>query len=570
MPIRFTQGLSLLLLATSAAARASTVESENAAAAAWSRLQSQNVTPGEARSQLAALLSALDQAGLKRSGTVALSLFSHSPQGPVRDAAGDLFAGRATRDPGLALGLAAQAGAPDQFPPELSLLVAREHLERALLLAPLEEGAAFTAANSLAARGSIAQATADPAAPPPAPPAPEALAELGRARALAEGTAKDAAARGGGSKDAAIEAEAHEVVGLSSLAQGDGSAAERAFAASAQVTVGKGDAVAEERRSRAFLQLARLAYARGDDAGAQALYARVGRSSPAWLDALFEASWAHFRRGEDERALGNLLTLHAPFFKGRYFPESFILKALVLYQNCRYADARHTLTEFEARYRPLHDGLAQLVARMPTAQASYELLAAGAPLVDREVAPAARPDVKHLEEEPDLAASSVAVRELTQELDSMDARSPAFRASLLGAQLLPALRTTRLELLERSGQKLRARVNSERAELRELLGQGLRLSYEIAGREKELAEGPPLTAVALPKREPQQLDDDEEVWPFQGEYWRDELGSYRFLLGERCRKASGSNTPQTAEPAPATLPRAAAAVARRPDAPQLQ
>lgn len=563
MKMRLAHGLTLILLATAGAARAYTVESESAASAAWARLHSGALTPGEAREQVAALLSALEAAGLKESATVALSLLSQSAQGPVRDASGELLAARAAQDPGLALQLLARKAEPDRLAPSLALLVAREHLERALLLAPLEEGAAFTAANSLAARGPVAQATADAPAPPPPPLPAESQKELARARAFAESAAKESSAQG-----VSLEAEADEVSGLASLAQGDGSAAERAFTAAAGVAVRKGDTQAEERHSRASLQLARLAYARGDDAAAQALYERVSRSSPAWLDAIFEASWAHFRRGEDERALGNLLTLHAPFFKGRYFPESFILKALVLYQNCRYADARRTLTEFEARYRPLHDGLAQLVGRLPTAQASYEFLSAGALLVNKEVAPAARPDVLHLEEEKELAAAGGSVRGLAQELDSMDARGPLFRSSTLVGELLPALRTARLELLERSGQKLRARISSERAELRELLGQGLRLSYEIAGREKELAEAPPQAAVSQPKREVQQLDDDEELWPFQGEYWRDELGSYRFRLGARCRKATGAQTPQLAEPAQSTPPAAVEAVARVPPAQQ--
>jgi len=38
---------------------------------------------------------------------------------------------------------------------------------------------------------------------------------------------------------------------------------------------------------------------------------RAGRSSAA---------------AEDEKALGNLLTLHAPFFQDRFFPESLVLR----------------------------------------------------------------------------------------------------------------------------------------------------------------------------------------------------------------------------------------------------
>ena len=42
--------------------------------------------------------------------------------------------------------------------------------------------------------------------------------------------------------------------------------------------------------------------------------------------------------------------------------------------------------------------------------------------------------------------------------------------------------------------------------------------------------------VAQGHRDPPQVSDDEELWPFQGEYWRDELGSYQYQLGRRCKR----------------------------------
>src|SRR5207248_10395715 len=125
---------------------------------------------------------------------------------------------------------------------------------------------------------------------------------------------------------------------------------------------------------------------------------------------------------------------------------------------------------------------------------------------------------------------------LAQEIDSIDRRPEVFRHSALIAVVAPRAREARIALLEVAGRKLVSRLAQERAELRELLGQPLRLSYEIAGREKELAASPDSGLTATQHREPKQVDDDEELWPFQGEYWRDELGSYRYQLGTRCRK----------------------------------
>ena len=145
-----------------------------------------------------------------------------------------------------------------------------------------------------------------------------------------------------------------------------------------------------------------------------------------------------------------------------------------------------------------------------------------------------------------------AATQLAQEIDSIDRRPEPFRGSALVARVAPLARQARSRLLETAGRKLIARLDAERATLRELLGQSLRLSYEIAGRESELAtSGAGAALGAQPQKDPPQVADDEELWPFQGEYWRDELGNYRYQLGQRCRKPRAPpQTAQQPQPAP--------------------
>jgi hypothetical protein len=139
---------------------------------------------------------------------------------------------------------------------------------------------------------------------------------------------------------------------------------------------------------------------------------------------------------------------------------------------------------------------------------------------------------------------------MAQELDSID-RRPGFQSTALARATLPKLREARLDLLQSVGERVRSRLALERGELRELLGQGLRLDFEIAGREKEIAEERDDTAQPVAQRRtPPTVDEDEVLWPFEGEYWRDELGSYRYQLGEKCakpRSAPAKPQVQTAE-----------------------
>jgi hypothetical protein len=519
-------------------------------AAAYADLGRGRAGEDEARGRIATVVQALEQAQMPRSATVLLAALASDPDQPeaVRASAKSALAARAAADPGLALLLLARQANPGKLPAPLAVALARGHLEKALQLTPPEEGVAFetmprqplgvqpVAADAapvpldpeLAAE--MGEAAAEkPAARPaqaPAEPPREAQHELDAARALAASVpAGDA-----------LEADAREVAGLAALAAGDAQGAAKEFMAIAQIKPRRGDRAAEERRDKAYLQLARLAYQGGNDAAAAQLYERVGRGAPEWLEALFEASWARFRQGEDEKALGNLLTLHAPFFQNRFFPESFVLKALVMYENCRYADARASLAGFQNTYQAIHDGLAEALAKIPTPQAASDLILLGPVALQTSVPAAAREEVARVEQDADVRGVAEAAVALAREIDSIDGRPEPFRKSALVARVAPLARAARVQLLDVAGRRLIARLDAERAELRELLAQSLRLSYEIAGREKELAASPDdaLTARAHPN--PPQVDDDEELWPFQGEYWRDELGSYRYQLGQRCKR----------------------------------
>ena len=47
-------------------------------------------------------------------------------------------------------------------------------------------------------------------------------------------------------------------------------------------------------------------------------------------------------------------------------------------------------------------------------------------------------------------------------------------------------------------------------------------------------------------------DDEHVIWPFIGEYWRDELGYYRVKILNKCQKNAPEGAPSTGEtPAPA-------------------
>src|SRR3954468_5746539 len=133
---------------------------------------------GDAR--IETLIRSLDDAKMPRTAMVLLAALAADPAQPddIRLAAGARLGAQAGADPAVAQILLAQDGEAGKAPPALALQLARGRIERALQIAPPEEGTAF---ESPQPPGPALQHVA--AEVPPSVPA-EAQRELDRARGL--------------------------------------------------------------------------------------------------------------------------------------------------------------------------------------------------------------------------------------------------------------------------------------------------------------------------------------------------------------------------------------------------
>lgn len=296
-------------------------------------------------------------------------------------------------------------------------------------------------------------------------------------------------------------------------------------------------------RDLAFMQLARTHYGHRQNRYAIFYYDRVTNGSDQWLESLFEASWAHFRIGDYERALGNLITLSSPFFKDEYFPEALILKAVIYYENCRYREARAILDEFERTYLPVHNELEKIISQNLDAQRSYDILSdiqkknraggKGTNLLLERILKLALTDK-------DLKQVNDSILELEKEMDSIVEARDSFRFSDLAKGLSEGLRAERATVISKAGILAKAKLELELNQLKELLGQALRIQFETTDQEKKFLEQQLLTGSARSEvlrkyRHSVVVGDEREYWPYEGEYWRDELGTYQYTLTKGCR-----------------------------------
>lgn len=303
-------------------------------------------------------------------------------------------------------------------------------------------------------------------------------------------------------------------------------------------------------RELAFMQLARTHYGMQQNRYALFYFNKVERGTSQWLEAMFEASWANYRVGQYEQALGNLITLSSPFFREEYFPEALILKAVIYYENCRYRESSLILQDFERTYLPVHDQL-ELITKKQLEASEYYGVLSEVQKKNKEGLERGETDVilerilRLALTDQDLKKTNESILELEGEMDVFAEKGDTFRYSELSKRLLEGLKQQRTGLIEKAGVMAKGKLETELVALKQLLANGLRIKFETVTKEKEFLEeqlkAGGSVSIVKKYRYSVAVADDQLYWPYEGEYWRDELGTYQYTLTKGCIQRDSAN-----------------------------
>ena len=116
----------------------------------------------------------------------------------------------------------------------------------------------------------------------------------------------------------------------------------------------------------------------------------------------------------------------------------------------------------------------------------------------------------------------------------------AFRTSPLGGDVTDALGLARDLAIRNAGTLARERYQRNLDELNEHLRDASKILIDITAAERNKLDQQVISG-QLTKEEAQTYgvvkpDDEHVLWPFNGEYWRDELGFYRQVVVSKCGK----------------------------------
>ena len=262
---------------------------------------------------------------------------------------------------------------------------------------------------------------------------------------------------------------------------------------------------------------------------------QVDEGSEYWLDALFESSWAFFIANDHSRSLGNVHSLNSPFFAGAYYPESSVIKAVTFFVNCQYDNALSTIGKYHDRYDPITAKLEETMAQYADNTAFFEFL-----LQVREgkadLPASIEGIVKSSLSDRTVLGHVEYVRLLEEESKRLDSMSNDFQDSALGARILADIEIARSFAIDQTGDLTRGRYNRLVNELQDLAVQIDTVELEIltAQREGLSTQAEEAARIASTGQGEVIVDEEHQLWPFDGEYWRDELGFYRQRVTHQC------------------------------------
>jgi hypothetical protein len=293
----------------------------------------------------------------------------------------------------------------------------------------------------------------------------------------------------------------------------------------------------ENYRELAQLQMARVFYSTQQFDTSIKYFEKLDQSSLDWTESLFEASWAYFMKTLNSKALGNIHTLNAPYFENQFFPESVLLKSVIYFKYCLYDQAEEAVADFHDKYAPLTKNLTDLVAKYDDNAEFYEYVKkvkanrAGLDPVTQRL-------VMSVLNDKTLLKTFAWVDELNHELEMLQKSDKVWQRTQVAAEVLQELTVQQSVAAADAGKVARDRVARLARELGVMSRDGVKIKYEILeAKGNRLSAAAAGTRVAADhKEEPIIVDDEHFQWKFDGEYWKDELGYYRFKIRSRCPK----------------------------------
>lgn len=306
--------------------------------------------------------------------------------------------------------------------------------------------------------------------------------------------------------------------------------------------------VTDTNRVNALMSIARVYYQNKKWDKAIEYYRQIPRDTWQWHDSLFEQSWAMLRSGRYFRsALSNFHTLHSSYYDDRYAPESLLLRGMVYLFICRYDEMEKVLNLFDKIYKPVNSKVRRFTAsaanrsyldEVMKGEENYQL--ARNKEKEKNVTRLPKLVLNEMINRPNIRRNLNYMKALDGEMARVKGLTIEWQTSGIGKYAKRVIEKRMVSTQNVVGKQAKNHLRRMRSELRDFFEQSDFLKFEMTSGKKD-AVRKEIAGKGVLKQE---ITDDEsrsffigngfEYWPYQGEYWLDELGNYHYVGVQAC------------------------------------
>ncbi len=297
----------------------------------------------------------------------------------------------------------------------------------------------------------------------------------------------------------------------------------------------------EDLTDLSLMNIARIYYGIQRFDEATKYYKLVPRDSSYWPQSLFEQSWGLFMTNQLNEALGMILTVNSPFYIGdEFLPETRVLRALTFFNLCEYDQVERELLSFEDEYRPIYDELKSFTGKYRTkegkklADQAFDTYFVDYP--SESVLPTSM--FTQFLRNADLAGLVRHLELMDDELTAIEGQKSLWRDSV-GAHLKQVIQADLTRYKRRAGLVQLSEMARMANYVGDLLTQSEIIRFEVVSAQRAdyayKMSNPDLIDTTSNTSLDFATSVDLIYWPFNGEFWEDELGYYHYTEQGSCR-----------------------------------
>jgi TolA-binding protein len=293
----------------------------------------------------------------------------------------------------------------------------------------------------------------------------------------------------------------------------------------------------EDMKDLAFMNIARIYYGLQRLDNAASYYDQVDRDSTYWAESLYERAWTSFWMSDLNKTLGLLLTVDSPYFSDSDFiPEVTILRALTYFYLCEFPDVERTLLEFDRTHEPMKAEMEAFIQQYGGQKDLWDQAYDSYFTTPKDDSVLTEAVFARMLRNRDLSMLVRHLQRMDNEVVQINAQKAQWKDTI-GQELLTVYEEDRVRYKKKAGDELIKEMKTQVRTLDDLLLQSEVIRFEVVDAQRadyEFKAKGDVVDAGTERKIDFATDPKIIYWPFNGEFWRDELGYYRYTEHGSC------------------------------------